>query len=59
MQRLFGLDDDFGEDAILGRLEGMKENIEQVNMQFKDPVSLIFVYMSFFLKRFFIFDVIG
>lgn len=38
MTRLFGADDEFGEDAILGRMEGMKEIIEQVNKQFKDPV---------------------
>ena len=42
MTRLFGVEDDFGEDAILGRLEGMKDVIEQVNMQFKDPVSSFF-----------------
>lgn len=40
MTRMFGMDDEFGEDAILGKLEGMKEVIEQVNKQFKDPVSL-------------------
>lgn len=40
MTRLFGVDDEFGEDAILGKLEGMKDVIEQVNRQFKDPVSL-------------------
>ncbi|XWS77126.1 hypothetical protein CRYUN_Cryun01aG0235200 [Craigia yunnanensis] len=39
MTRLFGVDDEFGENAILGRLEGMKEVIEQVNKQFKDPSS--------------------
>lgn len=38
MTRLFGVDDEFGEDALLGRLEGMKDVIEQVNKQFKDPV---------------------
>ena len=38
MTRLFGVDDEFGEDAILGKLEGMKDVIEQVNKQFKDPV---------------------
>lgn len=41
MTRLFGVDDDFGEDAILGRLESMKDVIEQVNKQFKDPVRSI------------------
>ena len=39
MTRLFGVEDDFGEDAILGRLEGRKDVIEQVNQQFRDPVS--------------------
>jgi hypothetical protein len=38
MTRLFGMDDEFGEDAILGRLESMKDVIERVNKQFKDPV---------------------
>lgn len=38
MTRMFGVDDEFGEDAILGRLEGMRDVIEQVNRQFKDPV---------------------
>ena len=31
--------DEFAEDALLGKLEGMKDVIERVNMQFKDPVS--------------------
>lgn len=39
MSHLFGIGDDFGEDAILGKLEGMKDVIEQVNKQFKDPVG--------------------
>lgn len=43
MTRLFGAEDDFGEDAILGRLEGMKDVIEQVNKQFKDPDLTTFV----------------
>ncbi|KAI8025199.1 ATPase ARSA2 [Camellia lanceoleosa] len=43
MTRLFGGGDEFGEDAILGKLEGMKELIEQVNMQFKDPDLTTFV----------------
>lgn len=43
MSRLFGIDDEFGEDAILGRLEGMKDVIEQVNKQFKDPDLTTFV----------------
>ncbi|XP_074587600.1 ATPase GET3A-like [Curcuma longa] len=35
--RLFGLGDEFNEDVMLGRLEGMKDVIEHVNKQFKDP----------------------
>ena len=38
MTHMFGMDDDYSDDAILGRLEGMKDVIEQVNQQFKDPV---------------------
>ncbi|XP_077245696.1 ATPase GET3A-like [Tasmannia lanceolata] len=41
--RLFGVDDEFGEDAILGKLEGMKDVIEKVNKQFKDPDLTTFV----------------
>lgn len=44
MTRMFGVDDEFGEDAILGRLEGMKDVIEQVNRQFKDPVRASVLY---------------
>jgi arsenite-transporting ATPase len=43
MTRLFGMDDEFGEDALLGRLEGMKDVIEKVNRQFKDPDLTTFV----------------
>lgn len=43
MTRLFGVGDEFGEDAILGRIEGMKDVIEQVNKQFKDPDLTTFV----------------
>ncbi|KAK6920204.1 Anion-transporting ATPase-like domain [Dillenia turbinata] len=43
MTRLFGVDEEFGEDAILGKLEGMKDVIEQVNKQFKDPDLTTFV----------------
>ncbi|XP_068635066.1 ATPase GET3A-like [Aristolochia californica] len=43
MTRLFGVDDEFGEDAILGRLESMKDVIEKVNKQFKDPDLTTFV----------------
>lgn len=49
MTRLFGIDDEFAEDAILGRLEGMKDVIEQVNKQFKDPVR--YPFTSLFLMR--------
>ncbi|KAL6005549.1 ATPase get3a [Asimina triloba] len=43
MTRLFGMEDEFGEDAILGKLESMKDVIEQVNKQFKDPDLTTFV----------------
>ncbi|KAL6498794.1 hypothetical protein OROGR_028341 [Orobanche gracilis] len=43
MTRLFDVGDDFGEDDILGKLEGMKDVIEQVNNQFKDPDLTTFV----------------
>ncbi|KAF7825961.1 ATPase ASNA1-like protein [Senna tora] len=43
MTAMFGMGEDFGEDAILGRLEGMKDVIEQVNMQFKDPDLTTFI----------------
>ncbi|KAJ7951052.1 ATPase [Quillaja saponaria] len=43
MTRMLGVGDEFGEDAILGRLEGMKDVIEQVNKQFKDPDMTTFV----------------
>ncbi|GAB2232197.1 hypothetical protein Drorol1_Dr00011224 [Drosera rotundifolia] len=43
MSHLFGAEDEFGEDAILGRLEGMKDVIEQVNKQFKDPDLTTFI----------------
>ncbi|XP_043717360.1 ATPase GET3A-like [Telopea speciosissima] len=43
MTRMFGIDGDFGEDAILGKLEGMKDVIEKVNRQFKDPDLTTFV----------------
>ncbi|GLJ56004.1 hypothetical protein SUGI_1202440 [Cryptomeria japonica] len=40
---LFGVDDEFGEDALMGKLEGMKDVIEQVNKQFRDPDLTTFV----------------
>lgn len=54
MTRMFGMGDDFGEDAILGKLEGMKDVIEQVNKQFKDPVrtssNLCFVIQNIIMS---------
>jgi len=41
--RMFGVNDEFGEDAIMGKLEGMKDVIEQVNKQFRDPDLTTFV----------------
>lgn len=41
--RLFGLGEEFSEDAVSGRLETMKEIIEKVNTQFKDPDLTTFV----------------
>lgn len=49
MTRMFGVDDEFGEDAILGRLEGMRDVIEHVNRQFKDPVRAPVLFP--FLKK--------
>ncbi|CAN4111684.1 unnamed protein product [Withania somnifera] len=43
MTRLFGVDEEFGEASILGKLEGMKDVIEEVNRQFKDPDLTTFV----------------
>ncbi|KAL0290767.1 UNVERIFIED_CONTAM: ATPase ARSA2 [Sesamum angustifolium] len=43
MTRIFGVGDEFGEDDLLGKLEGMKDVIEQVNKQFKDPDLTTFV----------------
>uniref|UniRef100_A0A5B6YUN7 ArsA/GET3 Anion-transporting ATPase-like domain-containing protein n=1 Tax=Davidia involucrata TaxID=16924 RepID=A0A5B6YUN7_DAVIN len=43
MTRLFGVSDEFGEDAILGKLEGMKDVVERVNKQFKDPDLTTFI----------------
>jgi len=41
--RLFGLGEEFSEDAMLGRLDTMKEIVEKVNTQFKDPDLTTFV----------------
>lgn len=52
MTRLFGLGDEFGEDAILGKIEGMKDIIEQVNAQFKDPVRSSYITDILFLTSY-------
>ncbi|KAG6486322.1 hypothetical protein ZIOFF_054892 [Zingiber officinale] len=44
--RLLGLGDEFSEDAMLGRLEGIKDVIEQVNRQFKDPLAMLVSFTS-------------
>ena len=46
---MFGLGDEINEDAMLGRLEGMKDVIEQVNRQFKDPVRLLSFWRSIYV----------
>ena len=49
MSRLFGMEDELGEDALLGRLEGLKDVIQHVNRQFKDPVrNLLLLLLSCF-----------
>ncbi|CAM6117248.1 unnamed protein product [Calypogeia fissa] len=41
--RMFGAGNEFGEDAIMSKLEGMKMAIEQVNEQFRNPDMTTFV----------------
>ncbi|MCO5551700.1 hypothetical protein L7F22_005204 [Adiantum nelumboides] len=43
VSRMFGAEDEFGEDAIMGKLEGIQDVIEQVNKQFRDPELTTFV----------------
>lgn len=43
VSRMFGSEEEFGEDAIMGKLEGMQDVIEQVNKQFRDPDLTTFV----------------
>ncbi|KAI5074599.1 hypothetical protein GOP47_0010560, partial [Adiantum capillus-veneris] len=43
VSQMFGAEDEFGEDAIMGKLEGIQEVIEQVNKQFRDPDLTTFV----------------
>lgn len=45
---MFGVEDEFGEDAIMGKLEGIQDVIEQVNKQFRDPVSSLASIRNFF-----------
>ncbi|KAJ7559520.1 hypothetical protein O6H91_04G089300 [Diphasiastrum complanatum] len=40
---LFGVGDEFGEDALMGKLESMKGVIEQVNEQFRNPDLTTFI----------------
>lgn len=54
MSRIFGVDTEFGEDAILGKLEGMKDIIEQVNRQFKDPVRFYLEMVVLIMKKLFL-----
>jgi hypothetical protein len=35
---MFGVEE-YGEDALMSKLEGIQTVIEQVNKQFRDPVS--------------------
>ncbi|KAL6569452.1 ATPase get3a [Orobanche minor] len=41
--RLLGVGEEFGEDAILGKLDGLKDVVQQVNKQFRDPDLTTFV----------------
>jgi arsenite-transporting ATPase len=43
VSRMFGAGNEFGEDAIMSKLEGMKTVIEQVNEQFRNPDLTTFV----------------
>lgn len=43
VSRMFGVEDEFGEDAIMGKLEGIQDVIEQVNKQFRDPDLTTFI----------------
>lgn len=41
--RMFGLEDELTDDALGGKLEGMKDVIERVNTQFRDPDLTTFI----------------
>lgn len=43
MSNMFGAADEFGTDALMGRLEQLKNVIEKVNLQFKNPDLTTFV----------------
>ncbi|CAK9134474.1 unnamed protein product [Ilex paraguariensis] len=50
MTSLLGVSDEFNEDAIFGKVKGLKDVIEQVNKQFKDP-STSLVVVVWLLRR--------
>lgn len=58
MTRVFGVDDEFGEDAILGKLEAMRDIIEQVNRQFKDPVRVLLIMLIYFSEELVLYSLI-
>lgn len=58
MTRIFGVDDDFGEDAILSKLEAMRDIIEQVNRQFKDPVRAFTIMIIYFYEELVLYSLI-
>ncbi|MQL98958.1 hypothetical protein Taro_031677, partial [Colocasia esculenta] len=43
VSRMLGFEDELSDDALAGKLEGMKDVIEQVNKQFRDPDLTTFV----------------
>jgi arsenite-transporting ATPase len=43
VSRMFGAGDEFGEDALLGKVENIKAVIEQVNNQFRNPDMTTFI----------------
>ncbi|XP_024401494.1 ATPase GET3A [Physcomitrium patens] len=43
VSRMFGAENEFGEDALLGKVENIKAVIEQVNYQFRNPDMTTFI----------------
>jgi arsenite-transporting ATPase len=43
VSRMFGAGEEFGENALMSKLEGIKSVIEQVNDQFRDPDLTTFI----------------